>query len=211
MRPVGTVLWDADGVLQRVPGGAEESMRPAVEGLVDDVDAFLAEAVAAERPALRGEVRWLDVLPGLLARWGIADAEDDVVRVWLSFEEVPAARALVAELRGRGVRCALATNQDESRAERMRRELGYETLLDTTFWSYELGAAKPEAAYFERVLERLDAEPRDVLLVDDNAANVAVARELGLRAEQWSHRDPVDRLRSYLARHGALPPTPRPA
>ena len=204
MRPVGTVLWDADGVLQRVPNGAEESMRPAVEGLVEDVDAFLAEAVAAERPALRGEVRWLDVLPDLLARWGIADAHDDVVRTWLTLEEVPATHGLVRRLRDRGVRCALATNQDECRADRMRRQLGYERLLDETFWSYELGAAKPEPAFFERVLERLGARPEDVLLVDDNAGNVAAAREAGIRAERWSHREPVEALVVRLGRHGLL-------
>ena len=60
------VLWDADGVLQRVPDGGEESMLPAVEARVEDLDGFLAETALEERPALRGEARWLDLLPGLL-------------------------------------------------------------------------------------------------------------------------------------------------
>ena len=49
------VLWDADGVLQTVPRGWEHTMRPVVEGHVEDVDRFLVEAFEAEAPSLRGE------------------------------------------------------------------------------------------------------------------------------------------------------------
>ena len=60
---VAAVLWDADGVLQHLPAGWEASMRPVVGHLVDDVEGFLAEAFAAERPALTGDARWVEVLP----------------------------------------------------------------------------------------------------------------------------------------------------
>ena len=199
---VRTVLWDADGVLQRVPGGWEESMRPALEGRVDDVDRFLVQAVAAERPALTGDVRWLDVLPDLLAQWGIADAYDDMVRIWLSIEEVPGPRAMVRDLRAAGVRCYLATNQDVRRARHMREHLGYDELLDGAFFSYDLRVAKPEPAYFSSILERLDLPAEEVLFVDDSAANVDAARSVGLAAEVWSYREELGSLRGHLARHG---------
>jgi putative hydrolase of the HAD superfamily len=200
--PPLAVLWDADGVLQRVPRGSEESMRPAVEGLVDDVDGFLAEAVRAERPALTGDVRWVDVLPGLLERWGIADARDDVLRIWLSIEEVPGTHELVRALRAAGVRCWLATNQDERRGRLMHEQLGYADLLDGAFYSYELGLAKPDPAYFAAVADRLGVAPGRLLLIDDNAANVAAARSVGLDAEVWSHREGLRVLRDHLSRRG---------
>jgi putative hydrolase of the HAD superfamily len=200
--PVRVVLWDADGVLQRVPDGGEESMRPAVEGRLDDVDAFLAEALREERPALTGEVRWVEVLPRLLARWGIADSYDDVLAVWLTIEPVPGPRDLVEELRTDGVRCYLATNQDETRGRFMRSRLGYGDLLDGGFYSYELGLAKPDPAYFAAVVDRLGVAPAEALLVDDNLLNVQAAREVGLHAEAWSHREELDVLRAHLARYG---------
>ena len=196
------VLWDADGVLQRVPGGREESMRPAVADLVDDVEAFLVEALAAERPALRGEVRWLDVLPSLLDRWGIADAYDDIARRWLTTEEVPGTHALVRELRGAGVACHLATNQAVERGQLMHTAHGYGSLLDGAFYSYRLGAAKPDPAFFTLIAERLQRAPAELLLVDDNAANVEAARSVGLAAEVWSHAEPLSSLRGLLADHG---------
>jgi putative hydrolase of the HAD superfamily len=202
--PVRAVLWDADGVLQRVPGGGEESMRPAVAGLVDDVEGFLEEAVLAERPALTGDASWPEVLPGLLERWGVGAALDHVLATWLSIEPVPAARALAAEVRGRGVACHLASNQAAQRAGVMRAQLGYDDLLDGVFFSCELGVAKPDPAYYEQVLRRLDLAPGQVLLLDDNRANVGSARAVGLRAEVWSYREPVEVLRRHLVRHGAL-------
>jgi putative hydrolase of the HAD superfamily len=198
---VAAVLWDADGVLQRVPGG-EESMRPAVARLVEDVDGFLLEAYDAERPALRGEVRWLDVLPGLLDRWGIPDAYDELLQAWLRIQPVSAARALVPPLRAAGVACYLATNQDEHRGRFMQEHLGYDDLLDGAFYSFELGTAKPEPGYFRGIVTSLGVAPAQVLLVDDNHVNVESARTAGLRAEEWSYREPVALLRDHLARHG---------
>lgn len=200
--PVAAVLWDADGVLQDLPEGLEASMRPVVGHLVDDVETFLAEAFAAERPALEGEARWLEVLPGLLEKWGIGHAFDDALKVWLTIEPVVETREIVERLRAAGVRCYLATNQDEHRGRHMHTTLGYGDLFDGCFYSYELGVAKPDPAYFTAVLDRLGLRAAAVLFVDDNAANVDAARSVGLRAEQWHVGDGVDVLHALLRRHG---------
>jgi putative hydrolase of the HAD superfamily len=199
---VTTVLWDADGVLQHLPAGWEASMRPVVGHLVDDVDGFLAEAFEAERPALTGRARWVEVLRVLLERWGLADSYDDALRVWLTIEPVVETQDVVRSLRGHGIRCCLATNQDEHRGRHMQETFGYADLFDATFYSYELGVAKPDPGYFTAVLDRLD-EPADrVLFVDDNRANVEAARTVGLLAEQWHVDEGQPALRDHLARHG---------
>ena len=181
--PVTVVLWDADGVLQRVTGGGEESMRPAVAGRVEDEEGFLEAAYWAELPALAGEVSWLDVLPGLLERWGVADRYDDVVRGWLSIEPVEATHDLLRALREAGLRCYLATNQQTRRAKWMRGNLGYEETFDRQFYSCELGLAKPDPAYFAAILEELDVKASTVLFVDDTAVNIDGATSVGLHAE----------------------------
>ncbi len=153
------MLWDADGVLQHLPAGWEASMRPVVGHLVDDVEGFLAEAFEAERPALAGQARWVEVLPVLLERWGLADSYDDAIRVWLTIEPVVETQELVRSLRSHGVRCCLATNQDEHRGRHMHETFGYAELFDETFYSYELGVAKPDPTYFTAILDRLGVEP----------------------------------------------------
>ena len=203
---ISTVLWDADGVLQRTPSGFEESMRPALQGRVDDVEGFMAEAFAAERPALTGDVRWLDVLPELLERWRIPEAYDDLVRVWLTIEAVPGTHEIVRALRAQGIRCCLATNQDVVRGTFMQDDLGYGHLLDAAFYSYEMRVAKPDPAYFTTILGRLDEAAKRVLFVDDSLRNVEAAREVGLAAEHWAHGDGLGALRDHLGHHGLRVP-----
>ena len=199
---VAAVLWDADGVLQGLPAGWEATMRPAVGHLVDDVEGFVEEAFAAEKATLTGHARWVDVLRALMERWGIEDAYDDALAVWLTIEPVVESRLLVEQVRASGVPCYLATNQDIRRGEYMHANLGYADILDGAFYSYELGLAKPDPAYFAEIVRRLALPPDEVLFVDDNPANVESARTVGLRAEKWHLDDGVDALREHLRRHG---------
>jgi putative hydrolase of the HAD superfamily len=196
------VLWDADGVLQHLPAGWEASMRPAVGHLIDDVEGFLAEAFAAEKATLTGDARWVEVLRTLLAKWGIEDAYDDALQVWLTIEPVVETRELVEVIRAAGIGCYLATNQDEHRGRFMHQNLGYADLFDDAFYSYELGFAKPDPAYFGAVLDRLALPGTAVLFVDDNPDNVAAARTVGLHAEQWHVDDGVETLHARLRAHG---------
>jgi len=200
--PVRAVLWDADGVLQGLPAGWEASMRPAVGHLVDDIDDFLEEAFAAEKSTLTGHARWVDVLRTLMRKWDIEDGFDEALKVWLTIEPVVESRLLVEQIRDSGVRCYLATNQDIRRGTFMQENLGYADLLDGAFYSYELGLAKPDPAYFAEIVRRLDLPAEDVLFVDDNADNVTSARRVGLRAELWHVDDGVEPLVEHLRRHG---------
>ena len=201
------VLWDADGVLQTVPRGWEHSMRPVVEGQVDDVEKFLIEAFEAEVPSLRGEIPWSRQLTDLLERWGVPQLHDEALRVWFTILPVEVSRDLVRRVRAGGVTCHLASNQDRTRAEHMRREVGYDELLDGCFFSCDLGAAKPQPEFFRLVLDRLGVEPQQALFVDDNPVNVAEADALGLRALCWNDREDIDILRGWLVEQGALDPS----
>jgi putative hydrolase of the HAD superfamily len=52
--------------------------------------------------------------------------------------------------------------------------------------SFRVGARKPEPAMFSAALERARVRPREALLVDDLAENVAAARRLGMSAARFS-------------------------
>lgn len=198
------VLWDADGVLQTVPRGWEHTMRPVVEGHVEDVDRFLVEAFEAEAPSLRGEVPWTRQLTALLERWGVPELHQPALDAWFTILPVTEVWDLVREVRARGIPCHLASNQDRTRAEHMRDEIGYAGLLDGCFFSWALGVAKPDPAFFHRVLGELGLEPEEALFVDDNPVNVQEATALGLRSLCWNDREDLGTLRSWLVEHGAL-------
>ncbi len=109
-------------------------------------------------------------------------------------------RELLARLGGR-VRLAVCSNF--SHGETARAVLGEAGLLehfDLVVISDEIGIRKPRAEIFEAVLERLEAEPGEVIHIGDNlAADVAGAAQLGIRTAWLTRRvaDPEAALRQY--------------
>ncbi len=191
------LLLDADGVVQALPGGWRAALGPF---LGDRAEEFVTEL--DEQGCLRGEP-FLPVLERALVGFAIGTPATEVyAATWERIAPEPAVLELADRLRATGIGVHLATNQHPERAAYMRRELGYDARFDTQFYSCELGAAKPERGFFERILAAVGAIPEEVLFVDDSERNVAGAREVGLAAEQWHLDDGVPALRDLLSAHG---------
>jgi putative hydrolase of the HAD superfamily len=194
------VLFDADGVLQNLPGGWIAAAEPYFGERALE---FLERAYAAELPTLAGQGDHLAILGVMLAEFGVTVPVGDVYRaIWLSMEPAAASLAVVHALRRGGYGVHLGTNQERYRAAHMREVLGYDALFDVSCYSCELGAAKPDLAFFNEAARRIGAQPAAILFIDDTAQNVAAARVAGLTAEQWCLSDGHDVLRDLLARHG---------
>jgi len=84
----------------------------------------------------------------------------------------------------------------------MQETFGYEELFDRTFYSYELGLAKPDPAYFGAVVDALGVRPEEAVFVDDMRANVLGAREAGLRAVLFPATETHGHLRVKLRELG---------
>jgi len=202
---VGHVLLDADGVMQRIPGGWYAAMEPY---LGDRAREFLHKTWKDERPMLAGQGDYLPVLAAALSEYGVAVPVQDVYAdVWHRIEVSAESVAVVRALRRNGYGVHLATNQERYRAAYLRDVLGYDALFDVSCYSCELGLAKPAPAFFAEAVRRIGAEPPAVLFIDDSAGNVEGARAAGLAAGQWSLEQGHDALARLLARHGvaALP------
>ena len=197
------VLLDADGVLQRRPGGWESAFE---EWLGVRAHAFLEEMFEAEKPAIRGDRDAVEVLAEVLDKHGVTAAPEVVFEsVWHRIEAVPESLDLVRRLRAAGLGVHLGTNQSLRRAAYMREELGYDDLFDVSCYSAELGLAKPDPAYFRRAAELIDAPPAEVLFVDDSEPNVDGARATGMVGVHWHLRDGHTLLEKLLAEHGVVP------
>lgn len=197
MSEVRHVLLDADGVLQELPGG----WHAALEVYAGKRTAELLAAIAMdEQSSVCGaEPAFFPALTKLLKKHKVSASALEVHQaVWERIDVLPHTADLVAELRRRGCGVHLATNQNPERAAYMRKKLGYDKLFDSSFYSCAVGHAKPDPAYFRKVLATLGAEPGEVGFVDDSAANVAAAREVGLVAHQWQYGDDVEVLRSLF-------------
>jgi putative hydrolase of the HAD superfamily len=100
----------------------------------------------------------------------------------IRFRPFEDAAPALAELRGRGLRLAVASNWDWSLPDVLR-DAGLLELLDAVVSSAEAGVRKPDARLFALALERVGARPEHAVHVGDSPANdVAGAAAAGIRA-----------------------------
>jgi putative hydrolase of the HAD superfamily len=86
------------------------------------------------------------------------------------------------ELRERGYKLAICTNNVREWEQRWRAMLPVDEIFDVVVDSAFVGTRKPEPRIYEVTLERLEVEAGCAVLIDDIEANCAGARELGIRA-----------------------------
>lgn len=194
------VLFDADGVLQEIPGGWEAAMVPYVGERAYE---FLRAAWKDERPTLAGDGDLRPLLAARLREFDV-DAEVDEVleNVWFRIEADSRSLDLVAQVREAGYGVHVGTNQDQHRAAYMQRALPYNALFDTFFSSHALGVAKPDPDFFTEIATRLSADTSEILFIDDTGRNIVAAREAGIASIHWTITDGHDTLVEEMARFG---------
>jgi putative hydrolase of the HAD superfamily len=112
----------------------------------------------------------------------------------------PAMIDLMRELRGRGLRMALLTNNVREWEPQWRAKLPeideiFEVVVDSAF----VGMRKPDPEIYELTLERLgDVVPEECLFVDDVDVNCETARSLGMHAVHYVDADQaIAEIRAY--------------
>jgi putative hydrolase of the HAD superfamily len=108
----------------------------------------------------------------------VASAQFEFMRDQIELE--PDVAPTVAELRGHGALTALISNCSHHAVALIDR-LELASLFDALILSFQVGAAKPDAAIYELALEQLGGiPPTDAVFVDDQVTFCDGARALGI-------------------------------
>ena len=192
------VLFDADGVIQSARNGWMERFT-ALGG--SRAEELLLAVAAADVACLTGK-DFRAAMREVLLQFDISAPLEEVLDpdFWIEVRQpmLDAVRAV----RDLGLRCGLATNQQNLRGGYMRSSLGFEQIFDEQFYSFELGFAKPAEGYFNAIMKRIDVAPDRILFIDNHDGNVAGARELGIHSELFPTDGGVPALIEILARYG---------
>jgi len=87
---------------------------------------------------------------------------------------------LVRDLRGRGLTCAILSDQTDW-LDRLDQRDDFYREFDRVYCSYRLGKSKREPILFDEVVADLEVRPGEALFLDDDPGNVERARSRGLR------------------------------
>ena len=93
------------------------------------------------------------------------------------------------ELRDRGLRMAICTNNVREWEPLWRAKLPVDEIFETVVDSAFVGLRKPDPRIYDLTLERLGLEPAAALLIDDIELNCEAARELGMQAVWFRETD----------------------
>jgi putative hydrolase of the HAD superfamily len=89
------------------------------------------------------------------------------------------------ELRGRGYKMAICTNNVREWEARWRAMLPVDEIFEVVVDSAFVGSRKPDPRIYEITLERLGAAPEMTLFIDDVEVNCEGARKLGIGAVRF--------------------------
>jgi putative hydrolase of the HAD superfamily len=105
---------------------------------------------------------------------------------------------LMRELRGRGLRMAMLTNNVREWEPLWRAKLPVDEIFEVVVDSAFVGMRKPQRDIYELTLDRLgDVRAEECLFVDDVDVNCAMATELGMTAVHY--RDPEQAIAEIRA------------
>jgi putative hydrolase of the HAD superfamily len=86
----------------------------------------------------------------------------------------------------------------------LKDEFGFESndhLFEKTYYSHLIGIRKPDKAIFEKVLSENGLAPEETLFIDDIAANLEPAKELGIQTFMMAAPDTI---KDFIEREGLL-------
>ncbi|TWF52960.1 HAD family hydrolase [Neorhizobium alkalisoli] len=91
----------------------------------------------------------------------------------------------LADLRAKGTRLYLATNQEHRRANWLMKEHGLAQHFDGIFYSAALGCKKPSHDFYRLATEAVSLPREEIFYIDDAAENIESATAFGWNAAHW--------------------------
>ena len=186
--PTKAILFDADGVTIL---GDRFSVQYARDFGVPatTLDVFFKTEAFAQCLLGHGDLK--EIIEPYLDSWQWKGSVDELLAYWFRAESGVDQQlvAWVRELRARGVRCYLATNNEPYRTQYLREIVGLDKVFDGVYSSGEIGVKKHDPKYFEIVyasLAELGVEKAEVVLFDDLQANIDCAQQFGFGAHFYT-------------------------
>jgi putative hydrolase of the HAD superfamily len=178
---IRAVLFDFGGVL------AEEGFRAGLYTIARlnglDPETLHRQGIDTiyESGYVTGRVKEADFWRLMRSRFRLNEADAALTDIILDrFTLRPEMIDLVRDLRGRGLTCAILSDQTDW-LDRLDQRDGFYREFDRVYCSYRLGKSKRESILFDEVVADLGVRPTEALFLDDDPGNVERARSRGLK------------------------------
>src|SRR6185436_13119263 len=121
-----------------------------------------------------------------LKDWNWKGTVDEFLNYWFHTQTIPNQPVvdLIKDLRDRGLKCYLATDQEKYRATYISDVLHFKEYFDDCFYSCDLGYNKQQKEFFEIIIKKIGLKPEEILYWDDE--DIEMAKEAGINASVYT-------------------------
>ncbi|MBX4191575.1 MAG: HAD hydrolase-like protein [Candidatus Doudnabacteria bacterium] len=121
-----------------------------------------------------------------LKGWGWKGSVDEFLDYWFHTQTIPNQPVLdlLKDIRARGIKCYLVTDQERYRANYITNNLRFKDYFDELFYSCDLGYSKSQKEFFEILIKRLNLKPEEIIYWDDE--DIEMAKEVGINASVFT-------------------------
>jgi putative hydrolase of the HAD superfamily len=181
------ILIDADGVVLKREKYFSEIYAESV-GLDAKAD-FLPFFQGDFQRCITGEADLIEVIKPWLRGWKWEKTPEAFLEYWFKTESNLQQEVLdfIAELRKKGVKAYLASQQERRRGEFILNQLGFKHKFDGFFLSYDMGVRKDDPQFFKKILRILKTEAGEILFVDDEQENLDAAGAVGIQTHLFQN------------------------
>lgn len=129
-----------------------------------------------------------------LDKWGLNLSEEEFFKFWFSAEkEVPEMTALARELKNKGIKIFILSNNFSERASYYDNNFPFlKEIADKIYYSWQTGLVKPNPKAYKKLLEENELKPQECVYFDDSKENTEVASELGIRSHIFKNLDGLE-------------------
>ncbi|MBI2631086.1 HAD-IA family hydrolase [Candidatus Nomurabacteria bacterium] len=184
---IKVVIFDADEVL--VHGKRRFSVTLAEKHDIS-LETTLPFFIGPFQECLIGDKDLKETVAPYLEKWGWDKGVDALLDYWFKLESEIDAELVqyIKELRGKGILCFLATNNEKYRFQYMMDKMGLVNVFDKTYASAHLGHKKPDQKFFSKIFQELvNVQKSEILFVDDSRENIQGAEDFGIHAEHYTN------------------------
>lgn len=118
-----------------------------------------------------------------LDKWDVNLTKQEFFNFWFNAEEeVPKLIELVKQIKDKGIKIFILSNNFAERAEYYDKNFLFLKMFDKVYYSWQTGFVKPDPEAFNNLLRENNLKPEDCVYFDNSQENIETANSLGIRS-----------------------------
>jgi len=196
MPEIAAVIWDMDGVLADTAPHHFRAWRETFAKMsIDFTEADFRRGFGIRNDAIIKNTLGEQTSPDEIE--AIAKAKEATFRgiIGHDIKPLPGALELIRALYEKGIRMAIASSTVIENIRLIVGSLGIEKYMKAVLTGHDVTEGKPHPQVFLKAAERLGADPKKCVVIEDAVAGVKAAKSAGMRCVAITSSHPREKLK----------------